>query len=87
MEEAQPVIDLNRKFVRLIERREDGFVEFEFAIGEPDLFAEMLLPADAYEAFCTANAVIHLGPREPQPEADESGINWSLHDATHQRFR
>lgn len=87
MEQAQPVIDLNRKFVRLIERRNDGFVEFEFAIGEPDLFAEMLLPADAYEAFCTANEVIHLGPREAQPEADESGMSWSLHDATHQRFR
>lgn len=69
MEQALPGIDLDRKFVRLIERRPDGFVEFEFAIGEPELFAEMLLPAEAYEAFCTANAVVtsHRARLSPRP--------------------
>lgn len=87
MTDPQPAIDLNRKFVRLIERRPDGFVEFEFAIGDPELFAEMLLPADAYEAFCTANEVIQLDPREESAESEGSDWNWSLHQAIHQRFR
>lgn len=82
-----PAIDVNRKFVRLIEERADGLVEFEFAIGEPELFVEMLLPAAAYQAFCAHNAVTRLPPRgTPSPGAD-SEWNWSLHQATHQRFR
>ena len=79
-------LDVTRKFVRLIERREDGFVEFEFAIGEPELYAEMLLPADAYDAFCGANHVTFLEPRVEAVE-DDSGLDWNLHQATHQRFR
>ncbi|MFU2489903.1 phenol hydroxylase subunit [Thauera sp. WH-1] len=90
MDKEQPAIDVSKKYVRLIERRPDGFVEFEFAIGEPDLCAEMLLPADAYEAFCEANKVIQLEPRDESDESDESESsdwNWNLHQATHQRFR
>lgn len=87
MNEQTPAIDLNRKYVRLIERRADGFVEFEFAIGDPELYAEMLLPADGYESFCVTNQVIHLPPRV---EASEEGVadwDWNLHQATQQRFR
>ena len=87
MDKEQPEIDVSKKYVRLTERRPDGFVEFEFAIGEPDLFAEMLLPADAYEAFCEANKVIQLGPRDESTDAERSDWNWNLHQATHQRFR
>jgi len=77
-------IDVSLKYVRLIERRTDGLVEFEFAIGEPELCAEMLLPADAFETFCRNNAVIHLAPRG---ESSGSDWSWGLHQATHQRFR
>lgn len=87
MDKEQPAIDVSKKYVRLIERRPDGFVEFEFAIGDPDLYAEMLLPADAYEAFCEANTVIQLGPRDESAEGESSDWNWNLHQATHQRFR
>ena len=89
MNDSEPAVDLNRKFVRLIERRADGFVEFEFAIGDPELFAEMLLPSEAYESFCQSNHVIFLEPRdEAVNEGDEAGDwNWNLHQATHQRFR
>ena len=89
MKNTEPAVDLNQKFVRLIERRLDGFVEFEFAIGDPELFAEMLLPSDAYESFCQSNHVVFLDPREEAAkDEDEAGDwNWSLHQATHQRFR
>lgn len=89
MPTTTPAIDVSRKFVRLIERRADGLVEFEFAIGEPDLCVELLLPAAAFEAFCRSNAVTELPAREPADgEEDEAAAwNWSLHQATHQRFR
>lgn len=86
MEYTQAVMDVNRKFVRLIERRPDGLVEFEFSIADPALYVEMLLPAAAFEEFCSANRVEMLdGPR---PEEDgTSDWAWGLRDATHQRFR
>lgn len=84
METDKPVIDVTRKYARLIERRTDGFVEFEFAIGEPALFVEMVLPEQAYAEFCRDNKVEHLPPRE---EKAGSAWDWNLHQATHQRFR
>ena len=87
MKSAEPTIDVSRKFVRLVERRADGFVEFEFAIGDPELYAELLLPAEAYESFCQVNGVIFLEPRESAGEGDAGDWNWNLHQATHQRFR
>ncbi|ENO86238.1 phenol hydroxylase subunit [Thauera linaloolentis] len=87
MKRAEPAIDINRKFVRLIELRTDGFVEFEFAIGDPGLYAEMLLPAEAYASFCRANGVTVLAPREGEEAEEDEDWNWNLHRATHQRFR
>lgn len=84
----QSVIDVKLKYVRLIEVRKDGFVEFEFAIGEPDLCAELLMPAEAYAAFCQTNSVLHLPPRETPTDAEVlPDWAWNLHQATHQRFR
>ena len=48
---------LQRKFVRVIERRENGFVAFEFAIGWPELSVELMLPGPAFEAFCAREDV------------------------------
>lgn len=87
MNSGTPQFDVSLQFVRVIERRSDGFVEFEFAVGEPELFVEMLLPAEAYETFCRTNEVIHLDSRPEASEEDAEGWNWNLHQATHQRFR
>jgi phenol/toluene 2-monooxygenase (NADH) P0/A0 len=83
------------KFVRVTELRKDGFVEFEFAIGEPELFCEMLMPATAFDEFCRLNRVMFLDPHRPRDEgAEQDGAesadapwNWTLYDATHQRFK
>ena len=85
--------DPTRKFVRVKELRRDGFVEFEFALGEPELFVEMILPAAAFDEFCALNKVsfidensrLKLDAREDAAERAE--WNWSLRDATHQRFK
>ncbi len=73
--------DPARRFVRVVERRPDGLVEFEFAVGEPELFVEMLLPQAAFEAFCAEQGV---SPADFLPtaalRADEAWT-WTLHEA------
>lgn len=80
-------IDTTKRMVRLVERRPDGFVEFRFSIGDPSLFVEMLLGADAYDEFCALNAVELLPPVEPGGDGDVDDWDWTLRDAAHQRFR
>lgn len=60
-----PPVDVNLKFVRVLERRADGLVSFEFSIGWPELAVELLLPTAAFDAFCTQYQVIW---REEQDE-------------------
>ncbi len=87
MEKRQhPPIDVTRKFVRIIEERHDGLMVFEFAIGEPELCVEMLLPRDAFEEFCRTNRVIRLEPAEAGAES-RTDWDWNLREATQQRFR
>jgi phenol/toluene 2-monooxygenase (NADH) P0/A0 len=81
--------DPKRKFVRVTELRADGFVEFDFAIGEPELFVEMILPAAAFDEFCSANKVTFIDEASRLKFGEETNPDWewSLRDATHQRFR
>ncbi|OWW20255.1 phenol hydroxylase subunit [Noviherbaspirillum denitrificans] len=79
--------DTARKFVRVIEKRDNGMVEFEFAIGEPELFVELLLPGHAFAEFCSANAVTVLDGASPPNGAEASEWDWNLRQATHQRFK
>ena len=55
-----PAVDTRRRFVRVVERRADGLVAFEFAIGWPELSVDLLLPEAAFAEFCTSNRVIRL---------------------------
>lgn len=79
--------DTTRKFVRVIETRDNGMVEFEFAIGEPELFVELLLPQPAFAEFCATNAVTLLGNAIANPDAEAAQWDWNLRQATHQRFK
>lgn len=74
-------IDFDRKFVRVVERRPDGFVAFDFAIGEPEIYAEMLLPAAAFEEFCVANAAIPLEGAPCSGDGQDDDFLWRLSDA------
>jgi phenol/toluene 2-monooxygenase (NADH) P0/A0 len=55
-----PACDTARRFVRVTGQRSDGLVAFEYAIGWPDLFVDLLLPAAAFAEFCKANRVTRL---------------------------
>lgn len=61
------------RFVRLTRRRDGGFIEFDFAIGDPEIFVELVMPRAAYEEFCRHQDVVHLpatGAEAPQARDD-----------------
>lgn len=51
-------------WVRMTRRRPDGFIEFDFSIGDPDLSVDLILPEPAFEEFCRANRVQHLNEEQ-----------------------
>jgi len=54
-----PALDVSRRFVRVRGQRR-GWIEFEFAIGDPSIFIEMLLQPADFQAFCRAQAACVL---------------------------
>jgi phenol/toluene 2-monooxygenase (NADH) P0/A0 len=54
--------DAMRRYVRICRQRPDGFIEFEFAIGDPALAVELMLTEADFHDFCLANEVIALDP-------------------------
>jgi phenol hydroxylase P0 protein len=79
-------IDSRRRFVRQLGERANGFVEFEFAIGEPEIFVELILPREDFAAFCAGQQVEMLPARaaDGMPTGD---WDWRLSDATGTRFK
>jgi len=79
------IFDTTHKFVRVIEAREGGLIEFEFAIGEPELFVELIMPAHAFVEFCEANHVTVLEKvralKSAGTEEEDDALAWSLHSA------
>lgn len=51
-------------YVRVTGTREARFVEFEFAIGDPELAVELVLQFAQFREFCARHAVQHLTPEE-----------------------
>ena len=76
-----------QKYVRVIERRKDGFVEFRFSIGYPEYYAELVLSEQDFEVFCKDNAVTFLPEGEPEKTTAElDGLIWSLRDVAKGRI-
>lgn len=73
--------DSVQRFVRVCREREDGFIEFEFALGDPELCVELMLPETAFKEFCAANKVTLLEPHA-------AGGNWveRMNEATHREY-
>lgn len=46
------VLDWLVRAIRVTEVRPDGFVAFDFSIGEEALYVEMLLSREAFDDFC-----------------------------------
>lgn len=53
-------------YVRLLGTKRDTFIEFEFAIDDPELAVELVMPFEEFTSFCTRYDVTFL---EPDPKA------------------
>ncbi|MGO4395327.1 phenol hydroxylase subunit [Variovorax sp. M-6] len=51
-------------FVRVTGTRDARFVEFEFAIGDPELAVELVMQFDQFREFCERHEVRHLTTEE-----------------------
>jgi phenol hydroxylase P0 protein len=80
---------LARKYVRINRVRESGMVEFLFAIGDPELSIELIMERAMFDEFCAQNQVVLLDDAEQSCPADgaKSDWDWTLSDATRQRFK
>ena len=83
---ASGSFDITRKFVRVMGTLPNGMIEFEFAVGDPDVCAELVMPKAAFEAFCADNQVEFLNDMT-KSDGDAADFQWGMHQATHQRFR
>ncbi len=75
-----PPLDTTRRYVRVRGERR-GLVEFDFAIGEPELFVELMLSPEAFADFCASNHAILLDAAEAAEAASDSEHdehNWRL---------
>lgn len=50
-------VEIKHRFVRVKEVLPGGLVCFEFAIGWPELFVDLMLPQPAFDEFCVQNQV------------------------------
>ena len=59
-----PAGDTPRHFVRVTCADHRGYTEFQYSIGDPTLYLEMILPKPAFEEFCGTNQVVHLNAEQ-----------------------
>ena len=71
----KPAFDAMRRYVRFRELRNDGYVLFDFAIGDPEISVELILLLPAYQEFCRANAVTWL-TRDQADAVDIENSKW-----------
>lgn len=48
------------KYIRVRSAPDARFVEFDFAINDPELFVELIMPKGAFEDFCQRNHVVTM---------------------------
>ncbi len=78
----------DKKFVRIIQTHATGLVEFEFAVGEPELFVELLMGQAAFDEFCATHGVTPTtGHLVQAPDTDTQEWDWSLRAAREQQIR
>lgn len=71
----KPKFDPARRYVRFRELRKDGYVSFDFAIGDPELSVNLALKLDQYRHFCRTHDVTHV-TREQGEALDFDQMKW-----------
>lgn len=67
---ATPISELI-KYVRVRSEPDARFVMFDFAIGDPKLFVELVLPHKSFKEFCANNEVIPMSEVQMAINDDE----------------
>lgn len=67
------------RYVRVRSKPDAKFVEFDFAIGDPCLFVELILPRAAFDAFCEQQQVQFMTP-EQEVAVDADMRKWRYGD-------
>lgn len=62
------------RYVR-VRRRTANFVEFDFAIADPSVYIELILPPRAFEEFCSNNRVIEMTEAQAR-QVDQDMRKW-----------
>lgn len=75
MEQRTKTFNELTRYIRVRSAPEDRFVEFDFAIGHPELFVELVLPQEAFRIFCEHNNVVHMDS-DMIRQIDEDMIKW-----------
>lgn len=70
-----------KKFIRITGERDGKFIEFDFAIGDPSLFVELVLPKNAFDDFCQKNQVVEM-TQEQKMQNDEEAQKWRYGNET-----
>lgn len=75
--------DISKRFIRIINELDNGIVEFEFAMGEPEIFVEMILPPTEFKLFCQEqNVTPSHGPLPPSAKnSPEEQWEWTMRHA------
>ncbi|PSJ46422.1 phenol hydroxylase [Zobellella endophytica] len=69
------------KYIRVRSAPDARFVEFDFAIDDPGLFVELVLPRDAFDTFCAVNRVVTM-TREQTEAIDAELDKWRYGEET-----
>lgn len=75
MSEKSDSDPLLKKYVRVKRVINDQFVEFDFAIGDPEIFVELVLPKAAFSTFCEQNNTITMSDAQGE-EIDREMEKW-----------
>ncbi len=60
-----------QRYVHVTSKDRPGFVEFNFSIGDPSLYLEMILPEQAFAEFCRSNQVVFLTDEQAEAVAEQ----------------
>ncbi len=71
--------DKGTRNVRVTGRDNRGNVEFQFSIGDPSLYLDMVLPSHAFDDFCRENRVRILSQKECE-WIDVYDLRWRFGD-------
>lgn len=79
MKDPMIPFDQLTRYVRVRSEPDARFVEFDFAIGHPELFVELVLPHAAFAAFCQQHQVVQMNAAMCQA-VDEDAAKWRYGD-------